>query len=129
MLLHLHSHTHARHGVLNPMEAVPVHRYIRIVVPGRVTIVHVLAFEVSMAQGLAGEALVHKVSRRGRKQVWWWRHDCGAALLWRGGDSVRAVWVGKGLNELVRRRKEDRKTAIAGGVLGTGNPIISARSG
>ena len=42
------------------MEAVPVHRYIRVVVPGRVAIVHVLAFEVSMAQGLAGEALVHK---------------------------------------------------------------------
>ena len=60
VLLHLHSHAHARRGVLNPMEAVPVHRYIRVVVPGRVAIVHVLAFEVSMAQGLAGEALVHK---------------------------------------------------------------------
>ena len=42
------------------VETVPVHRYIRVVVPGRVAIVHVLAFEVSMAQGLAGEALVHK---------------------------------------------------------------------
>ena len=57
VLLRLHSHAHAR-GVPSQVEAVLVHRYTRVVVPGRVAIVHVLAFEVSKAQGLAGEALV-----------------------------------------------------------------------
>ena len=62
--------------------------------------------------------------RRGRGQVWGWRYDCGTALLWRGGDRVWAIWVGEGLNELVRWGKEYRKSAIAGGVLGTGDPVI-----
>ena len=60
VLLRQHSHAHARRGVLNLVEAVLVHRYTRVVVPGHVAIVHVLAFEVSMAQGLAGEVLAHK---------------------------------------------------------------------
>ena len=57
-----------------------------------------------------------KVRRRG--------HDCRTALLWCGGDSVWAVWVVEGLNKLVRRGKVDRNMAIAGGVLGTGDPVI-----
>ena len=60
VLLRLHSHAHARRGALNPVEAVLVHRYICVVIPGRVAIVHVLVFEVSMAQGCRWEALVHK---------------------------------------------------------------------
>lgn len=60
--------------------------------------------------------------RRGKARRW--GHDCGTALLWCGGDSIWAVWDVKGLDELVRRRKENRKTTVASGILGAGDPVI-----
>ena len=62
--------------------------------------------------------------RRRRGEVRLRGHDCGTALLWRGGDSVWAVWDVKGLDELVRRGKVDGKTAVSRGILCAGDPIV-----